>query len=109
MKALHVVMLWFALCLPLCAYVYVSETDMHDDYYVTGKMNWQSVGVYNKHTALFVNIAPVENFRFGENKTYYSVIVTEPIEIEKGGMVRLKFEYFKQNGKYAITEITRGD
>lgn len=29
------------------------------------------------------------------------------IEIEKGELVKLKFEYFAGNGGYAITEITR--
>jgi len=108
MKVLHAIILCVVLCVPVCAYVYASETEVHDDYYVTGKLNWQSVGVYNSHTALFVNIAP-ENEHFGENKTYYSVIVTDPIEIEKGERVKLKFEYYRPIGGYAIIEITRGD
>jgi hypothetical protein len=124
MKAVHMVILWLVICVPIVAYV-IGSDENHADYYRVGVLNWQNEGTYqNKHDALYVNINQCQDgektdFKLNEIQpeyimklplaeecTYYSVIKTkERDNFKAGDYVILHFQYNSATGKYYIIDI----
>jgi len=82
---------------------YAATQSVHDDYYRTGTLNWQNIGYYNKHAALFVN---VDNE--GVNSTYYWIGPSAEIEgLSKGDTVSIRLSYHKTQCRYYVVDITK--
>jgi hypothetical protein len=124
MKAVHAIVIWLVLCVPIVVYV-VGSDEKQADYYRVGTLNRQYEGIYqNKHDALYVSINQCRdgektNFKLSEiqpeyitglpcneEHTYYSVIKTKAIDNFKAGdYVILRFSYNGATGKYYIVDI----
>jgi hypothetical protein len=82
---------------------YAATQSMHEDYYKTGTLNWQNMGYYNKHAALFVN---VDNE--GVNSTYYWIgQTTEIAGLSHGDKVSIRLAYHETQCRYYVVDIVK--
>ncbi len=103
LKTWNILVVFGLIC--LCAVGYATQTGnyAHEDYYKTGTLNWQSVGSYNKHVTLFVN---VDNE--GKDKTFCWIGHTTEIEnLCEGDTVSIRLAYNKAQCRYYVVDITK--